>query len=348
MALEKKYKRVIKIALLTIPFQVFFSKTSLLSDNIPQPPPPSDLSPAILWLLIALIMALHLIMWGYNIFSHRYFYQLISSKRNASAFRYITSYLVAGLSTLAAIGILAIKLKFELDDAIIVPVLSSIAANTIILIILELLLTQYEVGETKTKMEALKMLHLEAKHEKLKQQLNPHFLFNSLNALKILIKKQPDKAEQYLIKVADFLRFSIAHNEHNLIRLKDELKFATDFLALQQTRFPEGLQCKVSIPEKVIEEGSLPVFSIQLLLENAIKHNSFTSEQPLYINIFHTNGCVAVSNNRQPKIRAVMQAGLGLQNLSRRYKIISGDDITIEETPTEYKVYLKILYLCGL
>lgn len=343
MALEKKYTRVIKIALLTIPFQVFFSKTSLLSDNIPQPPPPTDLSPAILYLLIALIVAIHLIMWAYNIFSHSYLYRMIKSRKKASAVRYITSYLVAGFSTLAAIAILAIKLEFEIDAAIIVPVLSSIAANTTILVTLELLLAQYEVNETKTKMEALKMLNLEAKHEKLKQQLNPHFLFNSLNALKILIKNQPENAEKYLIKLSDFLRFSIAHNEHNLIRLKDELKFATDFLALQQARFPEGLQCFVNIPAKVIEDGSLPVFSIQLLLENAIKHNSFTNEQPLYINIFYINGCIAVSNNMQQKIITGTQAGLGLQNLSRRYKIISGDDITIEETPKEYKVYLKIL-----
>jgi two-component system LytT family sensor kinase len=345
MALENKYKRIIKIALLTLPLQVFFSRTSLISDDIPQSPPPTDLSPAILCLLIALIVVIHFIMWGHNILSHRYLYRIIRSRKKATAVRYITSYLVAVFSTLAAIELLAVILEFDFDfDAeMIVPVLSSIAANTIILIILELLLAQYEVIETKTKMEALKMLNLEAKHEKLKQQLNPHFLFNSLNALKILIKRQPENAEKYLIKLSDFLRFSIAHNEHNLISLKDELKFATDFLALQQTRFPEGLQCLVRIPAEIIEDGRLPVFSIQLLLENAIKHNSFTSEQPLYINIFYINGCIAVSNNMQSKNIAGTQAGLGLQNLSRRYKIISGDDITIEETPKEYKVYLKIL-----
>jgi two-component system LytT family sensor kinase len=345
MALENKYKRIIKIALLTLPLQIFFSRTSLISDDVPQSPPPTDLSPAILCLLIALIVAIHFIMWGYNIFSHWYLCQKIRSGKKATAVRYITSYLVALFSTLAAIALLAIILEFEfdVDGEIIVPVLSSIAANTIILIILELLLAQYEVIETKTKMEDLKMLNLEAKHEKLKQQLNPHFLFNSLNALKIIIKNQPENAEKYLIRLSDFLRFSIAHNEHNLISLKDELKFATDFLALQQARFPEGLQCLVNIPAKVIEDGSLPVFSIQLLLENAIKHNSFTSEQPLYINIFYINGCIAVSNNMQQKTIAGTQAGLGLQNLSRRYKIISGDDITIEETSKEYKVYLKIL-----
>lgn len=344
MALEKKYKRVVKIALLTMPFQVFFSRTPLLSDNIPQSPPPTDLSPVILCLLIALIIAIHFIMWGFNIFSHKYVHRLIRSEKKASAARYITSYLVAVLSTLGAIAVLAITLgfEFEVDSEILVPVLSSIAANTIILIILELLLTQYEVVETKTKMEALKMLHLEAKHEKLKQQLNPHFLFNSLNTLKILIKNKPENAEKYLIKLSDFLRFSIAHNEHNLIKIKDELKFATDFLSLQQTRFPEGLHCFVDIPAQVIESGSLPVFSIQLLLENAIKHNSFSNEQPLYINILYNNGCIAVSNNRQVKTIVGRQTGLGLQNLSRRYKIISGDDITIEETPKHYKVCLKV------
>lgn len=205
MALEKKYKRIIKIALLTLPLQIVFSRTSLISDNVPQSPPPNDLSPAILCLLVVLIVAIHFIMWGYSIFSHSYIYRIISSRKKASVVHYITSYLVAVFSTLAAIEILAVVLEFEFDfdGEVIVPVLSSIAANTIILIILELLLAQYEVIETKTKMEVLKMLNLEARHEKLKQQLNPHFLFNSLNALKILIKRQPENAEKYLIKLSD-------------------------------------------------------------------------------------------------------------------------------------------------
>lgn len=339
----KRYKRVAKIALLTIPFQVFFSRTSLLCDNIAQSPPKEDLTPAILLLLLLLIVIIHLIMWAYNIFSHDYFNRFFSSRKIASAVGYLTSYLVAVLSTLAAITVLALILGFDFDVVIIVPVLSSMAANTIILIILELQLAQEEVIETKSKMEALKLLNLEAKHEKLKQQLHPHFLFNALNALRVLIKNNPENAEKYLIKLSDFLRFSMEYNEHNVICLKEELKFATDYLALQQTRFTEGLQYVVDVPSIALEEKVIPVFSIQLLIENAIKHNTFSKIRPLCIEVSFKDDFIVVNNNLQPHKINLNRVGVGLHNLAKRYKIISGDEIEIIKTTTSFAVYLKVL-----
>lgn len=343
MVIEKKYRRVIKIALLTIPLQVFFSKTELLSNHEADPTPQEGFEPIILFLLIFLMIAVHLVMWGYNIVSRKYYFKFFKFGKTAIIIRCISSYLVAILSTVIAVYILSVALKFELDENIFKPILSSIAANTIILIILELLLTQYEFDETKEKFETDRLLYLEAKLERLKQQLHPHFLFNSLNTLKTLINKHPEDAEKYLVKLSEFLRFSIEHHETNLVRLTDEIKFATDYLSLQQMRFPEGVRYFYYIPDYVLKTGNLPLFSVQLLFENAIKHNTFSREQPLFIKLTYREGILSIANNIQPKNITRTQNGMGLKNLNLRYQFISGDSIRIEETAEEFKVCIKVL-----
>jgi LytS/YehU family sensor histidine kinase len=188
----------------------------------------------------------------------------------------------------------------------------------------------------------LKIKNIEAANQKLKQQLHPHFLFNSLNVLKTLIKKQPDDAEAYLKRLSDFLRASVSLDNVNTVKLEEELKFSMDYLEMQKIRFGNAIQFEVGIPEEV-KTGIVPTFSIQLLLENAIKHNAFTIESPLFIKLNYINGWITVSNNIQPKSLAEYSGGLGLTNLSERYKIISGDEINIQSADSYFSVSIKIL-----
>jgi two-component system LytT family sensor kinase len=111
---------------------------------------------------------------------------------------------------------------------------------------------------------------------------------------------------------------------------------------MQKIRFGDAIHFEVNIPDKV-KVGFLPVFSIQMLLENAIKHNAFTIEAPLYIKLFHENGWITVSNTIQHKAANESSTGLGLINLSERYKIISGNDITIRSDDSTFSVSIKIL-----
>jgi len=220
--------------------------------------------------------------------------------------------------------------------------LFSLSSNTIILIIQDLMLLREKKAIIESENAQLKIKNIEATYNQLKQQIHPHFLFNSLNTLKTLIRKQPKDAEIYLKKLSDFLRASITLNNENLAKLSDELKFCLDYLELQKGRFGEALIYSVEIPEEAIS-GFVPVFSVQHLLENAIKHNALTVENPLLIEIKYDNNRIIVSNNIQVKDLTEETTGRGLANLAERYKILSGDEIIFQSDDNHFSVSLKIL-----
>ncbi len=217
-----------------------------------------------------------------------------------------------------------------------------ISINTVVLIIQDLVLLNEKKRRTESENTLLRIRNIEAANQKLKQQLQPHFLFNSLNVLKTLIRKQPDKAEVYLKRLSDFLRASVSSGDVNTVTLTEELRLSTEYFEMQKIRFEDAIHLEVSIPEE-IREGHLPVFSIQLLFENAIKHNVFTSESPLTIKLLYEEGWLTVSNNLQRKMSEESSSGLGLANLSERYRIISGDEIMIRPDASNFSVSIKIL-----
>ncbi|HYW97263.1 MAG TPA: histidine kinase [Bacteroidales bacterium] len=217
-----------------------------------------------------------------------------------------------------------------------------ISINTVVLVIQELVL----LNEKKKRIEAentlLQIRNVEAANLQLKQQLKPHFLFNSLNVLKTLIKKQPGNAEVYLKRLSDFLRVSVSSGDVNLVKLEDELKLSMDYLEMQKIRFGDAIHFDVNIPY-VKNTGLVPVFSIQLLIENAIKHNAFTPEEPLNININGDYDRITVTNNIRHKISEESFSGTGLANLSERYRLLSGEEIDIRTDNSTFSVSIKIL-----
>jgi sensor histidine kinase YesM len=238
-----------------------------------------------------------------------------------------------------------------LQDPIAGPIAFVFSINTLSLVAIELILargvqTRIRMENAKMKIEnaELRMKSLEAQHEKLKNQLHPHFLFNSLTALKSLIRKDPALAEDYLVKLSGFLRFSMAHNEQNVVALEEELKFSLYYLDMQKIRFRDALVFTVDIPEHHLQNASLPVFSLQLTLENAIKHNKLTQEEPLTISMRYIEpDWLLVENNIHEKTGADPYSGIGLKNLSDRYKLLVHDDIRIDNDTHTFRVYLKII-----
>jgi sensor histidine kinase YesM len=220
--------------------------------------------------------------------------------------------------------------------------LFSLSSNTIILIIQDLMLLREKKAIIESENAQLKIKNIEATYNQLKQQIHPHFLFNSLNTLKTLIRKHPKEAEVYLKKLSDFLRASITLSNENLSKLSDELKFCNDYLELQKGRFGEALQYSIEIPEEV-RSGYVPVFSVQHLLENAIKHNALTIENPLLIEVKYDNNRIIVLNNVQGKDHTEDTTGKGLANLAERYRILSGDEIIFKSDDNLFSVSLKIL-----
>lgn len=223
------------------------------------------------------------------------------------------------------------------------PFFSSFFTNAFVLFMQELVLLRERKATIEMENAQLKIQRSEAINQQLKQHIHPHFLFNSLSILKSLIHKNPDVAEEYVIRLSDFLRISISSNEANVVMLKEELKLCEDFVQMQKIRFGDALVVSINIPETTLTTGYVPVFSLQLLLENAIKHNALTANAPLSISIKEDNDWLCVSNNIQKKQSIENSTKSGLANLSQRYKIISGHDIIIRDDENTFCVSIKIL-----
>ena len=218
--------------------------------------------------------------------------------------------------------------------------LSLLSINLIIAVLIDLIASKEKQLLLNKEIADLKFANLEAQYKLLKDQINPHFLFNSLNISKSLIKKQPEKAEQYLILLADFLRSSIHYNQKSATLL-EEINLCENFIALQKVRFGDALQYATNILEENYNR-QLPFFALVTLLENAIKHNSFTIENPLKINIYLEDDYILVQNNKQLKI-VLNSEKSGLKNINERSKILNGNEIQILDEETSFTVKIKLL-----
>ncbi|MCF8295111.1 MAG: histidine kinase [Bacteroidales bacterium] len=271
-------------------------------------------------------------------------------------FRYATPYLICFITVIPFLNLIKpevpvtetyriLKDGLPVQNEFIVfgPIVLCLVLNTIVIIIKDLIILKETKSQIEFENAQLRIKNVEATNQQLKQQIQPHFLFNSLNTLKSMIKKEPDEAEKYLIRLSEFLRHSISIGSDNISSLKDEITLCEDYMALQKTRFREALFIEINIPNAILNAGFVPVFSILPLLENAIKHNILTMESPLFIKVYHDQGRIRVVNTLQPKQSNETGTGFGLENLAERYKIISGDQLFIEKTEDEFNVSIKIL-----
>jgi len=178
-------------------------------------------------------------------------------------------------------------------------------------------------------------------YETLKSQVNPHFLFNSLNSLSSLIRKDPDLSEQFIQKLSSVYRFILDNREKELVPLTTELEFVNNYFYLQKIRDEDKIILKNELKETEKMEV-LPV-SLQLLVENALKHNAATRKQPLEITI-HSEGLdkLVVRNNLQKKTQLNDSSKIGLKNLNERSRLILNREIEIQETEDEFVVKIPV------
>jgi hypothetical protein len=218
--------------------------------------------------------------------------------------------------------------------------------NIIILILCELTLLYFNKQRIELENEKLKQANLEARNDQLRMQLQPHFLFNSLNTLRLLLKKDPERAENYLLMLSDVLRFSTASANEPLVELEEELKFCITYLEMQKVRFSDMLNFSVINKELYTAEGKVPVFALQTLVENAIKHNAFSEENPLNIQIDYNSitGFITVKNKIQSKQMVGVTTKVGLKNLAERYKLMCDEDIIIKSENNEFAVSIKLIH----
>lgn len=198
--------------------------------------------------------------------------------------------------------------------------------------------------ESILETERLKKAQIASQYETLKNQVNPHFLFNSLNVLSTLVYKDQDLAAKFIKQLSASYRYVLETREKEVIALADEVKAVESFLFLMKIRFGENLQFDLDIPTNSSEK--IVPLTLQMLVENAIKHNIISKNKPLTIQLTkEDNEFIKVSNNLQKKNQSLDSMGIGLPNITDRYQYLSSKEIRIEETTNEFVVYVPILEL---
>lgn len=181
-----------------------------------------------------------------------------------------------------------------------------------------------------------------AKFESLKNQIDPHFLFNSLNVLSSLIEENPDSAQKFTSSLSKIYRYVLEQRDKELVSVEEELAFAKTYMNLLKMRFENSIFYE--LPEKVNNpEAKVVPLSLQLLLENTVKHNVVSEKKPLHIRIFEEGNYLIVQNDLQKKEVLKDRQGVGLQNIINRYAILTERKVSINQTDKEFTVALPIL-----
>ncbi len=191
--------------------------------------------------------------------------------------------------------------------------------------------------------EELLRMNTQAQLQSIKSQINPHFLFNNLNVLSSLVMKNSDEANDFIEAFSKVYHYILRNQDKELIELQKEVDFLQPYMYLLQKRFPAGVELKTEIDERWKNTYVVPV-ALQMLVENAIKHNVVSQARPLEIKI-KANGTAVleVTNNLQPKVNREPSSNIGLNNINQRYELITGRKIEVEKNQHEFKVSLPLI-----
>jgi sensor histidine kinase YesM len=226
-----------------------------------------------------------------------------------------------------------------------------ITESTLIILIAVIFITHvYEtvflVKQSESEMvknEQLVRAKAEAELEALKNQIDPHFIFNSLNTLSHLIEEKPLRAKQFNDNLADVYRYILQNKARDLVLLREEMEFLQSYFLLLQIRFEKAIALKVMVDKKWMDQYLIPPISLQILLENAIKHNEFSEAAPLMVEIAMKNDQLFVHNPVKKKTLRKESSKIGLQNLQERYRLTTNREIIIKEDEKYFTVSLPVL-----
>ncbi len=198
-----------------------------------------------------------------------------------------------------------------------------------------------KLKEKAVEAEKLKTLTTEAKLESINSQLNPHFFFNNLSTLSVLIHQDANAADRYLQKLSEIYRYILKNKGNELIPLEDELDFLKKYLDLLTIRFDESLKFSLEFKNTNFQK-LIPPAVLQLLVENVVKHNYFTRKEPLEILLSSDGTFLKIFNKKQPKEVVEFSSGIGLQNISDRYRFLN-TEIRIEDETDHFLVELPLI-----
>lgn len=236
----------------------------------------------------------------------------------------------------------------DMPAPLLTSLMSGFVLSVFIVSIYEAAFSYHRVSKVEAEKKELMRINLQGQFDSLKGQVNPHFLFNSLNSLRQLVLKNPEQAARYVEEMSDVYRYLLRNNDSELTPLKNELDFIQSYCHLLKTRFGEGLQVSINVDEPFLQY-CLPPLTLQMLFENCVKHNVISTTQPLHIKV-RTNGAahLQVSNNLQKKMQTVQSEKIGLANIITKYRYLGQPDVTITETADEFIVTLPLIKKTGI
>jgi two-component system LytT family sensor kinase len=301
----------------------------------------ADSTPGDIVINSSITLMFSVFIWYYNIYSLPKFSSQRSSK---SLFNWklllsvilgilIMVILVIGHQELFQISKMDAPIMFELRGVLI---------NLIVYMFLHLLFQNYQTQQMGMELERTHAVNLGAQYELLKQQVNPHFLFNSLNTLKSMVEIQDPQSADFILKLSDFYRFTLESRKLDLIPLKEELQILDSYVYLLKARFEDGFVLINEVDKKQYD-AAVPPFTLQLLIENCIKHNVVSLDKPLRIKLYSENDFLVIENPIQLK-RGVLSTGVGLDNINQRFVHLIHKEIQIDKTETIFKVKIPMIY----
>ncbi|MBK8141387.1 MAG: histidine kinase [Chitinophagaceae bacterium] len=265
----------------------------------------------------------------------------------ASFFKIVSICLASGLYGVC-IGIISALtwFRFSKDDSHREPIylFISLCVLTVLVftLVYEIIFLRKERELDSKLVDEIDRERTQAELQALTNEMDPHFIFNSLNAMNHLILSNPAQAHSFNNKLAQVYKYFLLNKNKELIPLQDELDFIDNYFFLLQLRYDKKLQLQLALGENY---GSvmIPPCALQLLIENAIKHNEFTAENPLTIKIIMNGKHLKISNNIKPKPYSINSTNIGLKNLSLRFKLICHKDIVIENNQDYFTVYVPLI-----
>lgn len=199
------------------------------------------------------------------------------------------------------------------------------------------------ISKLQLEKEQILIENYKVQLQELRTKVDPHFLFNSFNTLRTMIRNQHPSSEQFVMSLSNFYRLTLSLNKTSTTSLKDEIDVLKSYFFLMQTRNEGAIKVSINIDENLLQK-QIPTLSLQIIAENCFKHNRISSSKPLEINIYTENHCILIRNSRLPKLTVGKVSGFGLENISQRYALLKISDGIVSTSDDDiFEVKLKLI-----
>lgn len=282
-------------------------------------------------------------MWYFNIY--------MLSKNNKQprgqniSYRKLLMSLLFGLAVMLGLAYIQQLILSHIDfgPTMLMVEVRGILINLVFYMFLNLLQQNYENQYVSMELERFRNDNLSAQYDLLKQQVNPHFLFNSLNTLKAMVESRDEQSVEFILKLANFYRYTLESRKLDLIRVREEMEILNAYLFLQKARFDDGFIFNSVLDDQVLDT-LIPPFTLQLLIENCLKHNIVSVQKPLHINIYQQGDKIVVENRVQLKVNVENSLGVGLKNIELKYSHLLDKQVEVLNDQQLFQIKLPLIY----